>query len=137
MKRLLILPVMLLVLAGCAQVGSVISTATKTVTNPVTQVDIYRVKNVYAATLELAVKYREYCWSQPYAALMADRIARPVCQDRRLIVRRMQTAQVKARSAINSADNFARQNPTVNAYTAVSAAWAAVTDFQNTVPKVN
>lgn len=139
MKRILLLPVMLLslALAGCAgtNVGDFLTAATSTVTNPVSAVDIYRVKNVYAASLQIVVKYREFCWSKPYAALMADPVAKPTCQNRRAAVRTMQAAQINARNAINSVETFVRNNPTLNAATAISAAWTAVTAFQNTLPR--
>jgi hypothetical protein len=137
MKRILLIPILALALAGCAQlsqVSSFISTATTTITNPITPVDIYRVKNVYAATLQLAVDYRKYCWDRPYAVLIADPIAKPVCQNRRVVVRIGQAAQLKAGSAIRSADDFVTNNPTLSAATVVSAAWKAVTDFQSAVP---
>lgn len=140
MKRFLLLPLLLLALtlAGCgagSKVGQLIDAATTSVTNPVDAVDIYRVKNVYAASLELTDKYRQFCWSKPYAALMADPVAKPVCQKRRSAVRAMQAAQIKARGAIDAAEAFVRNNPTLNAATAISAAWAAVTAFQNTMPR--
>ncbi len=141
MRRFLLLPVILIALAvsGCAgtKVGDLLSVATSTVTNPVRSVDIYRVKNVYAATLQLVVDYRKYCWDRSYAVLMADPVAKPVCRYRRIVVRTAQTTQVKAGSAIRSADSFVRDNPTLNASNVIGAAWQAVTDFQNAVPRVN
>lgn len=141
MRRFLLLPVMLIALAvgGCAgtTVGDLFSAATSTITNPVSSVDIYRVKNVYAATLQLVVDYRKYCWSAPYVDLMSSPISRPICKDRRAVVRVAKAAQLKAGSAIRSADNFVRSNPTLNAAGVVAAAWRAVTDFQNAVPRVN
>ena len=141
MKRFLIIPLLALALSGCAgtleKINSAVSVVTSTVTNPVSSVDIYRVKNVYAATLQLVVDYRNYCWAKPYAVLMADPIAAPVCQNRRAVVRIAQAGKAKASAAIRSADNFVRNNPTINAQTVISAAWQAVTDFRNAVPAVN
>lgn len=126
MKRLLILPLLLvLALTGCAGIP-----------NPVSGTNIYQVKTVYAGTLELVVKWRELCWSRPYAALMADPIARPICQDRRSRLRAIQSADTKAFAAITTAENFVTNNPTLNAGTAVSVAWDAVTIFQRAVPAV-
>lgn len=139
--RVLVLPVLLLTLAlgGCAaEQKSVLaggSSITATVANPVGPVDLYRAKNVYSATLKLAVSYREFCWSKPYAALVADPITRPVCQDRRKVVRAMQAADTKANAAIKTAENFVRRNPTLSAVSVVGAAWQAVTDFQAAVPR--
>lgn len=140
MKRILLLPTLLLALAVSAcgpgsKVGDLLTAATTTITNPVDAVDIYRVKNVYAASLDLMVKYREFCWSKPYAALMADPVAKPTCQSRRAAVRAMQSAQVNAHAAIAAAEDFVRNNPTLNAATAIAAAWSAVTTFQNTMPR--
>ena len=127
-------------LAACGA-GSTIDTAfnalTTTITNPVTSVDIYRVKNTYAAADQLVVDYRKYCWSQPYAALMADPIAKPICQNRRPVVRAAQSYRAKASFAIGQADTFIRNNPTLNASTVVTAAWSAVTAYQNSIPKIN
>lgn len=130
---------LVIALGGCAtpfgqKAGGIISAITTTVNNPVGSVDIYRVDNAYAAALQLAADYRGYCWSKPYAALMADPVLQPICGKRRAVVRAFQKAQVNAKAAIVSAKNFVANNPTLNAASAVSAAWQAVTDFQNAVP---
>lgn len=140
MKRYLIAPVLALTLlvGGCAtgsKLDNLIQAVTTTITNPVGATDIYRVKNAYAAALQLVVGYREYCWSRPYAVLMADPISKPICERRRAVVRAAQSARRNARGAINAAEQFVANNPTLNAASAVSAAWQAVTDFQNSVPR--
>lgn len=117
-------------LASCGPVRDKFDKLTQTVTNPVGTVDIYRAKNVHAAALELANKYRSYCWSKPYAQLMADPLAKPTCQNRRQVVRALQAADAKASAAIKTADRFVRENPTLNATSAITAAWKAVQDFQ-------
>ena len=64
------------VLGGCpATTGNIF----QSVPNPITNVDIYRVKNVYAATLELSVKWRAYCYEVSYAQILSERVRRPVC----------------------------------------------------------
>lgn len=138
MKRYLAILAVALSLGGCAALDpggkSIFAGGTSlvaTVTNPVGPVNIYQAKVVYASTLELVVAYREYCWSKPYAALMADPIAKPVCQRRRPIVRAMQAADDKAFAAIKTADSFVRNNPTLDGSSAIRAAIAAVSDFQN------
>lgn len=136
MKRFLILCAVALSLSGCAgtKVGDLLQAATTTIANPIGVNDIYRVKNAYAAALELAVEYRRYCWERPYAALMADPVSKPVCQNRRAVVRFAQSSSLKARRAIRSAETFVANNPTLNAATAIDAAWRAVTEFQRAVP---
>jgi hypothetical protein len=110
--------------------------ACTTFRNPISDVDIYRVKNTYAAALELAVEYRSYCWARPYAVLMVDPIARPLCERRRPIMRAIQSAQINAGAAIVEANRFVRDNPTITAASAIDAAWTAVTNFKNAVPVV-
>ncbi len=125
-------------LGGCAgtgtKLGDLVNAATTTITNPVGTTDLYRVKNAYAAGLQVAVEYRDYCWKRPYVTLMADPAAKPVCEHRRAVVRALQKAGVNAHAAIVAAQNFIAQNPTLNAATAIAAAAQAVADFQNAVP---
>jgi hypothetical protein len=132
MKRLLLIPLLLagLALGGCLQtVSDVAKAVTTTITNPVGGKNIYQAKLVYASTLEIAVKYREYCWSKPYDVLLQEPLA--ICKNRRGNVRQMQAARLKASAAIRSAEKFVRENPTLNATSAIGAAWTAVTDFQS------
>lgn len=107
------------------------------VPNPITNVDIWRVKNTYAATLQLAKDWRTYCWSKSYAQILADPIMKPVCRDRRNTVRQIQKYQPIAGTAVRRADEFVVANPTINAAGVIGLAWDAVTDFQRVVPKVN
>lgn len=134
MKRLLtVLPVALgLVLTSCTGLPNL----TRTVTNPVTPVTIYQVKNTYAISLELAVAWREYCWARPYKELMADPVAKPACQGRRAVLRKIQVSRPKAAGAIQVADDFVRNNPTLSAATVIGAAWTAVSNFKAAVPSV-
>lgn len=139
LKRLL--PILaicaLAILPGCAgtPVGDAIRVATSTYTNPVGPVNIYQVKEGYAAVLQVAVAYRDYCYPtnpfKSYKALMADPIAGPVCKNRRSIVRQIQSADEKAFAAITKAEAFIRANPTISALSVVTEAWAAVKDFQS------
>lgn len=137
MKQKIAVILLAVLLSGCATVDSIVAVATTTITNPITSTDIYRVKNTYAAANQLVVDYRAYCWSQPYAVLMADPISKPICQNRRPAVRAAQSYRAKASFAIGQADTFTRNNPTLNAATVVNAAWAAVTAYQNSIPKIN
>ena len=130
MRKLFAVCALALTLAGCITVG-------QPIINPVTSVDMFRVKNVYAATLELVVAWRDYCWKRPYAVLMSDPVAKPVCQNRRQRLRTIQTAQVQAGTAVRYADNWVRQNPTISPASVIGPAWDAVTNFQQLVPRVN
>ena len=141
MRKIIIAALAALTLAGCAQLqtlegklGDAYRVLTTTVDNPLGERDIYRVENAYAAALELAVEYRRYCWSKPYAVLMVDPVARPICEKRRAVVRVFQKARRNAGAAIIAAKNFIRDNPTINAAGMVGAAWQAVTDFQKAIP---
>lgn len=120
--------------AGCGHLGDVLKLATASIDNPITGVDIYRVKNTYAATLELAVEYRRYCWARPYRALLADPVGKPLCAKRRAVVRTFDVADDKAAAAIAAAESFVANNPTLSAAAIVNAAWDAVTAFKNSVP---
>lgn len=139
MKKLILLILFLipiaLPLAGCGTpLGNAVGRLTATIENPVGPVDIYRVKNTYAAALEVFVEYRRYCWSQPYAVLLTDPVARPVCERRREVVRALQKADQKAFFALSKAENFITQNPTLNAASVINEAWDAVTAFRKSVP---
>lgn len=137
MKRIIIIVALTAaLLGGCVPVGQVIDATTTTVTNPVSQTNIYQVKNAYAAGLTAVVEYRNYCWARPYATLMADPFASRVCQNRRQVVRTSQAAKAKASAAIRVADDFVRNNPTGNAVSYINAAWNAVSQFQASVPTV-
>lgn len=142
MKRFLILCAVALSLGGCASLDPLKQIAEKalnipagvlttTVANPVAPVNIYQAKVVYASTLEIANGYREFCYSKPYAALMNEPVAGPVCKSRRAIVRALQKADDKAYAAIRTADSFVKNNPTLDASSAIRAAIAAVSDFQS------
>ena len=135
MKRILLIPVLLLALSGCAQLSDTYKIATTTITNPVSQRDIYRAKNAYAAALELAVDWRQYCWSKPYAVLMQDPLAEPVCKDRRASLRAIQKAKARASYGLASATAFVRDNPTINASVGIAGVMAAIKAFQSAVPR--
>jgi hypothetical protein len=141
MKRILLMPALLLALTagGCAtleRAGEIAAVITTNVANPVKETNIYQAKNVYAATLQLAVEYRNYCWSKPYADLMADPVAKPVCERRRAVVRKIQEVRPKVATAIRRAEVFVRDNPTLNAATVLGEVWAALNEFKAAVPSV-
>lgn len=115
-----------LALGACAPVSRV-ADFVSVASQPVSEVNIYRVKNLYAAALQAVVEYREYCWARPYAALMADPIAKPICERRRAIVRAVQQRRPAVAAVIKSAE---LGNSTV------AIAWQAVNDFSNLIPRV-
>lgn len=140
MKRLLIICAVALSLGGCAALdsgGRSIfaggTSLTASISNPATPVTIYQVKSVYATALDIANGYRDYCYARPYATLMQDQIAGPICKNRRPIITRLQSADNQAASAIARADDFIKRNPTVSAVTVIREAWAAVTNFQGVI----
>jgi hypothetical protein len=136
MKRYLAILAVAFTLNGCAgtPAGDALRVLTTTYNNPVGEVDVYRVQNAYAAALSLVAEYRRYCWSKPYAAIVADPIMKPVCEKRRAVVRVAQMARRNARAALDAAETFIINNPTLNAATAVRGAWDAVAQFQNSIP---
>lgn len=124
-----------LTIAGCGgHVADVFKLATASIENPIGAVDIYRARNVYTATLEVAAEYRRYCWSKPYRVLMATPVAKTICKSRREIVLKFKAADDKAFAALAAAETFIAANPTISAVTVVGAAWDAVTAFKNYVP---
>lgn len=144
MKRYLAILAVALSLGGCANLGGLFDSSgasilkggtslTATITNPVTPVTIYQVKSVYAAALDIANGYRDYCYARPYATLMQDQIAGPVCKSRRSIITKLQAADDRASDAIAKADDFIKRNPTVSAVSVIREAWAAVTNFQGVI----
>ncbi len=141
--RILISTALALALVSCGParevaefVGKATTSLTTTITNPLGPVDIYRVKNAYAASLQLAADYRSYCWSKSYAAIVADPISKVACENRRAIVRAMQRTSSNASGAIRVADKFIRDNPNGNAISYVSSAWDAVQSFRSSIPTV-
>ncbi len=145
MRRILLAPVLALTLAfgGCAQLKDALNIATTTIVNPIDSVDIYRAKNVYAATLQAAVDWRALCWSKPYSFIVgdaakgipADPVLKPLCQRRIPWLNAIKTAKNNASAAVHDATLFVEMNPTLDASIIVKAAWDAVTKFRNAVPK--
>lgn len=140
MRRLLLIPALFLSLAvaGCGTTGTnlsnLLSVVTTPVANPVTAVNLYQLKNGYAAALQLAADWRTYCYSKPYAQLLLDPVAKPICQNRRATVRTIQSVKATASAAVVDATNFVTANPTLDASTVINYAFKAITNFQNAVP---
>lgn len=126
MKKILVVALAALWLGGC---GAGIK-------NPITSANIYQTKLVYAATETAAAKYNDYCWARPYAVLMTDPIAKPICANRRPVRRAIKSASITAGNAIDKADAFVTKNPTLDATSLIDAATSAVSAFRNVTPAV-
>lgn len=129
MKQIALVITLALSLAGCqsaGNVGSFFSDVVSAATSPLGTVDIYRVKNVYAAADQLAIDYRSYCYARPYAVLMSDSVAQPVCKYRRQVIRTFQAKRIVASRAIANATTSSL----------LTVAWTAVSDYKNAVPVV-
>jgi hypothetical protein len=136
MKRFLILCAVAISLGGCAgtPAGDALRVATSTVTNPVQPVNIYQVKTVYSAVLEVADRYRVTAgasrsprsWPTQSPSRFAS-IAAASCA-------RSTMPTTRAHDAITRAEVFVRNNPTINAASVVREAWAAVLEFQRAAP---
>jgi len=129
MKRLSI-PLLLvaLALAGCASDKSVLqggTSLTATVQNPVGRKELAVVENAYGLALVAAVNYRRLGICKTGTV---ESFGNPCA--RRDVVLQLQAADRKARSALIPARRFVRNNPTLNAFSAIAAAQAAVADFQ-------
>lgn len=124
------------VLGGCAgtPLGDMISIANAQIANPITATNVYQVKNGYAAALQVAADWRQYCFSMKYRAIMADPIAKPVCSSRRSVVRAIRTYGPVAGKAVQDAESFVAQHPTLDASTVISVAMQAVAKFRAVIP---
>lgn len=121
-------------LAGCGHVGDVLKLATVSIDNPISGVDIYRVKNTYGAALEIAAEWHQFCFGSPYKKLMASPVGKRLCAKRRPIARQIEAADDKAKAAIGTAAQFVTNNPTLSAVGLIGAAWDAVTAFKSSIP---
>lgn len=133
MKKLLVLPLLLslaLALPGCA----VVEKATQTFTNPVGPVQMYQVKNVYAAGEELALEYKSKCFGadgkKTVAEIRSDAALVVICNHRVSRWNAIRAAENKAYVAVKVADKYIADNPSGNAVTYITAAWKAVNDFK-------
>ena len=136
MKKLAVILFLLLPACTTQQSGVVGQILTGTLVNPISSANIYELKNVYAIAAQSAVSYRRYCYARPYAVLMADPIAKPLCANRRDVVRKIQQYKNTAFAAVVAAANFVKANPTLDASVLINTAWSSVTALQNAIPKV-
>jgi hypothetical protein len=125
-----------LLFGGCAgtQIGDLISIANAQIANPISATNVYQVKNGYAASLQIAAEWRQYCYSMRYKVILADPIARPVCSSRRAVVRSIKTYGPMAGQAVQDAETFVAQHPTLDASAVISAAMQAVARFRAAIP---
>lgn len=129
MHRFIIVLFFSLAIAGCTEarrVADFVAATATAITSPVDQVNIYRVKNVYDIAGKAAVRWRVTCWSKPYAALIADPVYRPICENRRPRLRAIMAADLEASALISAAERSGGD--------AVMTAWNAVNRFQSTIP---
>lgn len=110
------------------------SSLTASIINPVTSRSPYQARLALNVAAKAANGWARYCWARPYAMLMADPVAKPICQNRRPVRRALLAAGEKADHAIKKAQDFVRANPTVSAVGLIDDAWAAVNDFRSQIP---
>lgn len=103
MKKIVLSIVLALALTACASIK-----------NPFTPTTLAQVETAYGAALSVAVGYRDAC---------AQRLIPPDC---RPIVKQIQMYGQKAQVAVVYARNFVRNNPTLDASTAIRVAQDAV-----------
>ena len=103
MKRFIAVIVFALALTACASIN-----------NPLSPTTMAQVETAYGAALSVAVGYRDAC---------AQRLIPPAC---RPIVKQIQVYGQKAQAAVLYARSFVKNNPTVDASTAIRVAQDAV-----------
>src|SRR5678816_2899397 len=116
MRKILLAALLALAVAGCAgQGGSIV--------NPVTDNNVHQLKLAYATALQFASDYRSFCYSKPYADLMASPASAAVCKNRRAVVRQIQKYQPPAGKAVRYVETFVRNNPTLGVASVIGPAW--------------
>jgi hypothetical protein len=134
MKKIIPIVILGLALAACA--GSLPGFK-----NPVRNVDMFRVKATYGAAVELSVKWREACFGTEaapltYVTVTTNPLTKPICTNRRTTLRAIMNGDDKAYDAIAYAENFVKNNPTIDVTSVIGPAWDAVVKFQKAVPPV-
>ena len=118
-----------LTLVGCDPGRSVLQgggSLTASINNPVGLNELAAVESVYNVAANAALVYR----GRPLCTRAALESPTNLCARRSFIVR-IQAADQKAYAAIRTARAFVTNNPTLSAVSAIGAARAAVTSFQN------
>lgn len=122
-----------LTLGGCLtldELGSAFRFATASVANPVSANNIYQARNTYTAVLTVADEWRTYCYSAPYKVLMADPVGKPLCSRRRAVLRQILFYGPKAGTALDQAEAFVANHPTLDASLVIRTAIDAVAKFR-------
>lgn len=128
MKRIIAVCLLGLSVAGCGTTGGLPDLGrivTTGIANPVTPAALSDIKNAYGIALAAAVAYRE----RPRCTKTHLESATNLCA-RRSIVVKLQQADLKAKVALDKADLFIADNPTLNAGSVIQAASLAVSAFQ-------
>lgn len=112
MRKIILLAVLALSLGGCALFESF--------RNPIQRNQLAEIESGYGLALTAAVGYRDLCDKKI--------IKRATCAP---VVSAMQLADRSAEAALNAADDFVEDNPTLDASSVISAARAALTALQN------
>lgn len=112
--RVFLVLVTMLALAGCASFK-----------NPITLTTQYDIEAGYLTAENIAVAYRNL----PLCKTGTTPSLTNVCARRSVIVKIQQTA-AKAQAAVLALRNFTKNNPTLSPLGAISAAQAALADFQ-------
>lgn len=107
---------------------------TAKIANPVTSQNPYQARLSLNLGLKAANRWASYCWRRPYEQIMADPIAKPICQNRGTVRASLFAAGEKADRLIKKATDFVRANPQVSAVGLVDDAWAAVNGFRSQIP---
>lgn len=121
MKRLLVIGMLALSLAGCANGFNPLAS----VKNPVSAVNLYEAELVFDATLKTFVELRGLC---------ANRTLPPSC---RTYVRSGQAIVAKAAAADVAARNFVKNNPTLDATNVIQAFTGLLNDFKGAVDSLS
>jgi len=126
MRRIIPIVLTALLLAACGTVQNV----GNLLSSPATSVALYDAELGYASTQKLALRYYAYCFTNhTYAQILADPVAKPICQTRRTVWRKVQKADRYALQTITTANSVLTSS-------AVDAAVAAVKAFTGAVPAV-
>lgn len=119
--------VLALPLGGCTTVGAVLSGS---VANPISPTTVYELRAGYdAAFLVPATAYRRLYDSDPCAA-GEHASASHICGEA-AIVQRLQSADLAAEGALDAAESFVRQHPTLDASAVIAVAQAAISAAEN------